>query len=190
MWTKIDRVAPIVPPISVEELKKHLRVDFPDDDEIIDTMLRAASEALEAECGLSFSVADYTVTLDCFPAREFTIPHGPITEISSIEYRDTDEVLQTLAPSLYEVELRSGRLRPVTGESWPNLGDSFSPVVITYQAGYPTQIPYPIAAAIRLVAADHYRNREASIEITAQMIEIPFGVQRMIDPFRRGRFGV
>jgi uncharacterized phiE125 gp8 family phage protein len=61
--------------------------------------------------------------------------------------------------------------------------------VVTWYAGYSatgTSVPAPVKAAILLLVAHLWKNREASAEVT--LTEIPFGVKTMLSTIGWGSY--
>src|SRR3990172_9167653 len=61
-----------------------------------------------------------------------------LQSITSITYIDTAGATQTWTSTLYEADIKSdiGKVRPVSGESYPSTDDIYNAVTIKFKAGY------------------------------------------------------
>ncbi len=127
-------------PITVAEAVEYCKL-YEDDFEaaIITNLIQAMTEYAEHLTGRVFVERTLKLTLDSLPSC-IELPHAPLISVSSVEYLDVDNVLQTFAPSDYEIDTISepGLFRLKTGVSSPPIGDGLNPVSITYVAGYHT----------------------------------------------------
>lgn len=118
--------------MSLAEAKLHLRVDFNDDDALIESLIEAATLAAEAYTSAGFTERSYLMTLgawpglgagsfgpdedgDEWPSRFGTsgrpsrwpnaihLPVRPLVSVSAITYLDSDGAVQTLATDQYVV---------------------------------------------------------------------------------------
>ena len=186
----------VVPIVSLEDCRAHLRVTPEDDsppshpdDALILAQLAAAREWIEGYTDRSLTPRTYDLALDHFPSNEILLPKPPATGIVSVVYFDTDGVQQTLAPSNYVLDSyqEPGWLLPASGFSWPSTYDTINAVTVRYTAGYtlwdnPVQaVPMPkmMRAAVLLLLGDLYENRENTT--TVRMEEIPYGVKSLCD---------
>ena len=183
--------APAVEPILPSDLKLHMRVDSEEENTLILAYIRAARIYLEDAKNQQFITATWEYRCEEFP-DEFVLNRSPLQSVTSIKYYDTDDVLQTLDSSLYEVDTYSvpGRVRPADGETWPVVDDRYNAITVTFVAGYGTSgsdVPEPTRHAIRLLAAHWFENREATT-VNARIDEIPIGVRALMDLDRIGGF--
>lgn len=167
-------VAPTELPISLDEVKDHLRYTASDQDAPLMAYIRAAVEQLDGAAGL-LNRALVTQTWEwkfrCFPAGDwFRVPLPPLQSVSSIQYIDTNGDTQTLAASKYNVldtdnPTRQGRVELAYGEVWPTLRDQENAVTVTFVAGYGTRndVPEFTRSLILLLVADAFRQREVSV---------------------------
>ncbi len=133
---------PAVLPVTLEEAKNHLRVDFAEDDAAIETYLRAATEHYDGRDGLlgrCLITQTWRLSLDRFPAG-ILIPLSPCRSIDAITYADKTGALQSFtafhATGLSSID--GARLSPVS--QWP----SGSTISVTFTAGYgdtPEDVP-------------------------------------------------
>lgn len=91
----------------------------------------------------------------------------PLLTITSIAYVDTNGDSQTFSSDDYSADLDSipGRAVLNYGESWPSTRTQPQAVTVTFTAGYGTAaaVPEEYKAAIKLLAAHLYENREPHI---------------------------
>lgn len=125
-----------------------------------------------------------------YPLRQaIRIPLAPVSAVNSIKYTDDNGSTITVDTSKYVVDLDAtpARLTPPWGEAWPIAWWRAGGVKIEFVAGY-TAVPADLKAAILLMIAHWYNAREAVVvnDSRAVAIEVPFGVQSIIDRYRVG----
>lgn len=125
-----------------------------------------------------------------YPLRQaIRIPLHPVTAINSVKYIADDGTTQTVDVSDYVVDLDAtpARLTPPWGDAWPIAWWRAGGVKIEFQAGY-TTLPADLKHAILLMIGHWYNAREAVVvnDSRAVAIELPFGVQSIIDRYRLG----
>lgn len=167
---------PVQEPVTLEEAKAHLRIDYDAEDALIASYIAAAREYCEVVTGLALAPATWEARLDAFPAGATELPYPPLVEVESVRYRDAhgDEV--TLDPAGYTVDTlaKPGTIAPV--DAWPDGSD----VRIRYRAGYADgQIPYAARQAILLLVGHWHAHREAVVT-GAIATEIPLAVDRLL----------
>ena len=97
----------------------------------------------------------------------------------------------TLDTTLYRVDRTQtpGAVRPLYGNTWPTHLVDQNSVAVTWWAGYSsngTSVPGSIKAALLMLVAHLWRNREATAE--AAFSEVPFGVKSLLDTMRWGGY--
>jgi uncharacterized phiE125 gp8 family phage protein len=151
-------------PVTLDEVKRRLRVGFTDEDTDIGLMISSARDHAEKYCNVLFAEQTVEIKCDCWVdlAR---LPVAPVSSVTSIAYVDTDGVGQTVDAAVYETRLDG--LEPAIvlayGKQWPStqLG---SRITVTAVAGY-DEAPPAVKHAILLYIADAYEVREnAKIE--------------------------
>src|SRR5262245_1528310 len=75
---------PAVEPLTLGEVKVHLRVDHTADDEDISDLITAARELCEEQSGRSLATQTWRLELDRFPAWSFRLLRGPLQSVTSI----------------------------------------------------------------------------------------------------------
>jgi uncharacterized phiE125 gp8 family phage protein len=187
MLTPIRTVAPAEPPISVSELKAHLRVDSTDEDALIGTLLDAAVQHVDGYSGvLGRALVTQTWTQDFDDWDDLCLALAPISSVT-VTYYDTANAQQTLSAPIYS--LLAGPAGPYIKLNWgqvfPNLFGREDAIRVTMVAGYgaATTVPAPIKAAIMLLAGHWYANREAVGQ--SSLAELPMAVNALLAPYRR-----
>lgn len=97
-------VAPAAEPISLPEAKKHLRVDFPDDDDLILGLISSARFDAENKCNRVLVTQQWELVLDGFPRRLF---NGAF--VTYAVYEQVVPNLQQLQTG-YTIRFRSGKI--------------------------------------------------------------------------------
>lgn len=182
--------APTEEPVSLAELKLHLRVDADDDNDIITSLGIAARQWFENALDKQLVTATWRIKLPTFPSWEIELPYPPLRSITSITYKDSDLDPQTLSSSTYDVITwqTPGMIRPKDGYSWPATGIAPDAVTILFAAGYgaAAAVPDLAKAGIKLLAAAWYENREAISEM--DMKPVPMAVDSIVASLRAYRF--
>lgn len=164
-------VRPTLEPISLAELKTHLRVDDDDDDELLSAIIQASREYVEVITRRALLTQTWDLCLQEWPADDFIkLPYGKLQSVTSVKWKDTDGTETTLTVTTdYLVETNGdgiGRVVLPYGVSWPS-GTLYpsNPITIRYVCGWTSAslIPASIKAACKLIAADLYQNREGQI---------------------------
>lgn len=201
---------PAVEPITLAEMKTHLRVSTTDQDDLITSLIIAAREYVEAYCGRSLVTQTREQLQDAFidgvtPIVQYEmmgwsmtpirVYYGPIQSVSSIKYIDSNGDQQTVDATFYELDIYSepARIVPAYLRYWPVARYKQDAISITYIAGYPGTgspldlaggIPRMLKAAIKLLVAQWYEFREATVEFRGGDVPIPFGIEALLMPFK------
>jgi len=170
--TPVRTTAPTGKLLTLDEVKQHLRVDGPDEDDLIQRLIDEATELLDGWNGLLGScllTQTWRQDLSRFPNGDrIQLPLEPVSAITYVKYYDTANVQQTLATSVYSGPFHD-ELGPFIslqfGQTWPVCYTRPDAVSITFAAGYANTaaVPEPIRKAARMVIADAYENRETAV---------------------------
>jgi uncharacterized phiE125 gp8 family phage protein len=184
---------PEVEPVTLDEVKDHLRVTNNLEDDLLTSLIATARQKLDGPRGLlgrCLITQQWRATLDGF-SREILFPFAPVSAVSAITYRDAAGIEQTLAADTYVVvglhDDELGSISPVRGRSWPLISYSPGSVSVTFTAGYgdaPEDVPEPIRTAIKMLVGHLYENREAVTVASGSMQETPIGWQDLIADYR------
>lgn len=184
-------------PLDVTTAKLQSRVIDALEDSLIQIYLDAAQAIVEAQIGRPLVQQTWRAQFDRFESA-LKLPGGPVSAINSVSYIDESGTTQTLDSTQYSPDTKSVPARvmpPPSGafpyhQYWPWHAAVPGAVAVEYVVGYaPTtgtppdygaNVPAPLKAAVLLLAADLYANREAG---GAAIVENP-AVDRLLFPYR------
>lgn len=180
---------PTVEPLTVEEVKLHLRIDYDNEDSWVAAQITSARQLVEDWTGRQMVTATRKVILDAFQC-ETELPRAPTTAVTGITYVDTDGATQTLSADVYTVDTDSepGRVYLAYNQSWPSTRTQPKAVEITYTCGYggPCDVPRGLKMAMLLLIGGWYENRE-SVSIV-DLKQVPLAVQALVSQYMIAEF--
>ena len=188
----VRTAAPAADPVSLEEAKRHLGVDFPDDDALITAQIGAAVAHLDGWAGVlgrCMVSQEWRQDFACWPVdRILRLPFPDVTAVT-VSYFDSSDVEQTVASSNYELlgDHLSGGVWLRDSFSMPSLyDDRRTPVRVAFTAGYGAvaAVPSALKAAILMHVGHLYENRE-SVVVGVSATEVPQSYEPLIAPYRR-----
>lgn len=195
-------VPPGVEPISLDEAKAHLRVQYAEEDATISGMISAAREQVESIGRRCLITRTYDYVLDSFgPSNgywnrairqagpgpgwlpisdaEIRPTASPLIAVVLISYRDQSGSIVTLDPASYEVSPGSpGRIVPSYGRTWPATRPGIDAVSVRFTAGFgPTadNVPFIYKHAIKLMVSHYWENRsptQSAAGITSTVMDL------------------
>ena len=161
-------VAPTVEPLTVEQLKAHLRVDDEESDYYLSSLITVVREQAEDRTERTLMPSTWTLRLPAFPSTDggsIELLRPPVMAITSVQYLDVNAIQRTVDPSTYLVDTANelGVLMPLA-RSWPATAEHPHAVTIVYTAGYANAeaVPAPIKQWMLLAAGDLYEMRQRS----------------------------
>lgn len=185
MLTPVRITAPANTPVSLSDVKAHCRVDHNDDDTVLTSLLNAAVAYLDGWSGvLGRCLVTQTWRQDFEAFGILRLALGPVASITSVTYYDADNEQQTLSADVYAhlTGPLGGYITLKPDQSWPSTYGRADAVSVTFVAGTAVaDVPASIKAAILLLVAHWYENREAA----GAASELPFSVSALLAPLRR-----
>jgi uncharacterized phiE125 gp8 family phage protein len=191
--------APTTEPVTLAEAKAHLRVDFTDDDTLIEALIGAARAAAEEFTNRALMAQTITQVLHCFPYATTRNPYAairlfksPLISLTSITYYDADDVATPLDVAGNDADViivstsEPATISPwITNmpDGWPEINDERpDAVTIVYSAGYAAAaaVPKPIKQAMLLMIGAWYERREDSAQNlpkASEMLLMPYVVR-------------
>lgn len=174
--------------IDVDAAKAWIKKETDDEDALISGLVSAAIATIEAQTGKNLSVKDFTQELAGFPGcYPYTVKllRGPVVTIASIDYDPSDGTDPATVADFRLIEGKNAALLPAYGQMWPLTLDGPGTVRISGTAGYADGEAPDLDQAALMLVAHWYQNREAvSVLSGAAAVEVPLGVQMLIQPYR------
>lgn len=150
-------------PVTLEEARNFIRVDYVIDNAIITELITAAREHLEKLTGLSFGEKTLKVYWERFETP-MELPYGPVGEVEECIDDEDEEV---------DFELKGLTFKKLHAYSTEGL-------TVTYTAGY-AELPMKLKNATERMVAFLYEKRQYGTENSSLMDQI----MQDIAPFRR-----
>lgn len=167
-------VPPAALPLTLDEVKEHLRVETNEEDVLISSYIAAVTSHLDGADGIlqrCLVPQEWTVDYagNCGCALEIPLP--PLIAVNSVSFVASDGTETPADPAAYTV-IGAGGSMPAkiapAGGSWGYSGA----LRITYEAGYETEIPQAILQYMRMVIADAHQNRQTIFQSTVNRIDL------------------
>lgn len=190
--------------VTLEDMKLFLRVDGTTDDDLISSLIDAATDMVKQYTRRAI----LTETLELIVDRptnsgmdeldrlgsgvhhttrqaamgwsnEIDLPFIPIQSVTSIKTYDATNTEHTMTASDYELDQQGGRIYLDNGVSWPSDLRDREAMVIRYVAGYgddPEDIPESIKLAVKMYVSNMYNCRESC--------EMPISCKALLEPYR------
>lgn len=183
------QVAPsVLLPFSVAEAKPYLKVDGsdPDEDALIEGLIRAAAEWWEKSTHTALMEAEYVTVLGRLGA-ELSELRGPVTQVLSLTYATEASVNTVGTVADYAIsDGRPGVLLYLGSTPLPVLRAGYpEPVRVRYKAGFTqvSQVPALIKQALQLTVNHWYENRQNAL-VGMSVVEVPQTAQAIVRLFR------
>lgn len=210
-WSRLRLVAaPTDDVVTLAQAKAHLRISWNDEDDYITQVIAASRAVIEGPNGAGICLTPQTwrLSLDIFPGSirhagrashavgyemgniysEIRIPLGPVTQITSITYKDQDNNDQTVADFRVDYDTAPCRIWPARDQAWPIVLYEPGAVKVEFTAGF-GDTPADLGWAMLLLISHFYEHREAVVGVLDRSItptEFPFGVTAILDRYRVG----
>ena len=180
-------------PISLDDVKLHLKIDTDTtEDSLLTALIYAAQEVVENYCRTRLFTTVEEYYLDQFPFEyQITLPKHPISAITYCQYIDTAGVTQTLDAANYLADTVSkpGRLCLQYAKFWPVTRWIDNAVWVRYSVGFGTTtatIPPVLKQAMLLIIGHYYQNK-ADVLINTHIEQLPDASLRLMNIHRYKR---
>ena len=135
--------APRAQPVSRSYVKLHSRIVLADEDLLLDTWIRTATDEVQSLTWRQLVTAIFDYVGDCFPSGSLIrLPRAPLRRVESIKYLDASGVEQTFASANYRVlpgsDIEPGYVELGYGKTWPTTYPVRNAVTIRLTGGYAT----------------------------------------------------
>jgi uncharacterized phiE125 gp8 family phage protein len=170
-------------PLTLAQVKAHLRVDFTDDDSLIQIYLAAATSYAESFMGVALIDQTWDYYFDAFPtdSAPIQLPRSPLIEVMEFVGEDVP-----LSDYLVDYATLPGRVYLTSTGAWPTVYGVTNVGRIRFRAGYvdkqgsPTgEIPSDILSAILLIVGTLYAHRE-TIVVGQSPASLPWSAEQLL----------
>lgn len=178
---------PAAPVVGWADAKKHLRLSGEVEKAYVEGLIEAATGHLAGVDGLlgrSLGAQVLELRQDACAIRDrVRLRYGPVIELVSVQYRDTNGDLHTADNTEFELV---GSDLVAAGAAFAWEGDAYhrEAIRVRYRAGYEDGIPAPLRTAILLMVGDLYRNRETVTAVEMHKVPMSATVDALLQPFR------
>lgn len=163
----------VTEPITLVEAKNYLRVDYPEDDDLIEALITSARVRLEQYAGVAMT--NRTLQVVAFMSEFIELPYVPMGTLLTVEYwNDQDwvelqegdyNIIGITTTKIYAVSYGAGEYR------------------FTYTCGYNEVVPTMKTATYKMLA-DLYEYRESSVEASQPSANLTTAYELM-KPYKR-----
>ena len=187
-------LAPVAEPVSLNDLKLHLRIDPDalDEDEYLEGLEITARKQAEDYMGRAIMTTTFDYFLSGWPRSNFIkLPYGNLVSVTSVAWKDQDGVSDTLTVTTdYLVETNGegiGKIVLPYSVTWPS-GTLYpsNPISIRYICGWASAdlVPAGIKSAIKLLVAKLYESRGEDVIGPGLSINEDQTAQRLLASYR------
>lgn len=175
-------IEPAVEPVSLAEMKTHLRLTSTAEDAFLEQLIKAARSQVEQETRRALITQSWRLYLDVWPVgRVVSLPVAPIQGIGQILVFDQDGLPQALSEEDWRLDKSTSpaRIRVKPGAGLPS--SAVMSIEIDFTAGYgaaASDVPADLRQSVRLLAAHWFEHREAGTELA--MASVPHGLDRLL----------
>lgn len=179
---------PALEPVSLADVKAHLRIDTDDDDALLSAAIVSARIHVEAATRRMLIEQAWRIYLDGWPRKRIVIlPVAPLLSIDSVTVYDAGGTPQVVDADDYETDLISVPARLVLGATAPSpVGRVTNGVEIEVTAGYGTtsiDVPSPLRHAVMMLVGHWYEHRGA-VGHDMAVHAAPLGFEALVAPYR------
>jgi uncharacterized phiE125 gp8 family phage protein len=179
---------PALEPVSLADVKAHLRVEHDDDDMLLTAAIASARFHVETVTRRVLIEQSWRIHLDAWPRKRIIkLQVAPLISVDSVAVLDAAGTPQTIDPDDYEVDAVSvpGRLVLGSAVAAP-AGGAVNGISIAVTAGYgPSSVDVPSALrqAVLMLVTHWYEHRGAVGHDLAVLVA-PLGFEALVAPYR------
>lgn len=186
------KTAPAAEPVDISDIRSHLRIDTDADEALFKLYIAAARKMAEDLCGPLITQTWYQYQ-DAWPSDGHLLIGKPrLQTVTAVKYTPlTALVASTFAAANYTVDTKRENSPQIVLKdscSWPgNELFNVNPVEIEFVCGYGDawdSVPETIVLAIAFLVSHWYENRLPVVNVTGNMVEVPFGIEGLLGNYR------
>lgn len=178
--------APATEPLTLTEVKVHLRVTGSSEDDYITALIVVARNTVEAQTYRPLVTQTWRLDLDYseLTLAVINLNKAPLQTLSFVKYYNSDNTLTTLDTTEYDysVDGNPARVKLITV---PTCYDKFGTLQIQFVCGYgaAAAVPTALKQAMLIIIGNMYENRQDVITGSTAS-ELPKASQYLMEPYR------
>ncbi|HEY4343039.1 MAG TPA: head-tail connector protein [Parvibaculum sp.] len=175
---------PAEEPVTLAEVRAHLRLDGTGEDALLTAFITAARAVLEGETRRAFVTQSWRLLLDEWPGAAVRLPLAPSAAVTAVMI----DGVGALDPAFYQTALAGDEPRIVAAGTWPAPLRRVAGIAIDFTAGYgdAAAVPAPLKQAVLMLVAHWFEHREP-VSFGDAPAEMPLAVSALVAPYRRMR---
>jgi uncharacterized phiE125 gp8 family phage protein len=182
---------PLVEPLELTEMKRWLRVDHGDDDQLILGLVRAARERVEARTGRTLLAQTWRIVLDQWPGDgRVALPVMPVMSVIAVRVSNSGGLFNVISPTAYTLDARfepaTLTLNQITQPGVVRGGIEVD--VVTGYGVNPADCPGSLRQAMLLMIGEAYARRGPDQSIV-QRAPVVAEIERLLTPYCSIRLG-
>lgn len=179
---------PAAEPVTVADVKAHLRIDGGDEDILLASLLLTSRLHVETALSLALISQSWTLRLDRWPPRRaIELPLAPLRAVDEVRVKAANGTADIVPAESYLVDLAARPARLIWNNVVPRAPQvPAGGIEIDLTAGFgddASSVPAPLKHAILMLAAHWYEHRDPN-DIGADGTRVPDAVSSLINPFR------
>lgn len=178
--------AATVEPLTIAEAREHIQITHTDDDNYIQSLIKAARAVVEGYTGRALIQRTVAVDFDSNEAQSpLELPLGKLQSVSSFAYYDVEgNSTAVTSTDYYIASTNPGRL--VAKNAGWNVQRNWKAITVTYVAGYgstASSVPDDLRHGLKIILADLWENA-ASDAPMHDPYPIPRAAKLLLAPYR------
>ena len=179
---------PALEPVSLADVKAHLRVDHDDDDALLTAAIVSARVHVESATRRKLIEQEWRVYLDRWPRKRILrVPVAPLISVDAVRIYDAEGEPNLVDSDDYEVDSAAVPGRLVLAATAPSpVGRAVNGIEIDVTAGYGAttlDVPSPLRHAVMMLVAHWYEHRGA-VGHDLAVLSAPLGFEALTAPYR------
>lgn len=187
--TPIALAGPAVEPVTLDAMKRYLRLDNTDEDELVSALITAGRLTVERTARLSLIEQSWRVRLPSWPRdRAVPLPVYPVIAVEAVRLVGAAGPPDVLAAELYRLDLGGDPVRLLIDAAAPEPTGTRGAIEIDVTCGFgatAAAVPEPLLLAIHRMVAHWFEHR--GDEAPRLGSALPADVQALIAPYLRPR---
>ncbi|MEP0320595.1 head-tail connector protein [Bauldia litoralis] len=179
---------PALEPVSLADVKAHLRVDASDEDALLTAAIVSARVHVESATRRVLIEQGWRIYYDAWPRRRIVrLPVAPLMSVDAVTIYDAAGDPQVVDAEDYEADVAASPARLVLAANAPTpVGRAVNGIEIDVTAGYgatSVDVPAALRQAVLMLVAHWYEHRGAVGHDLAVLVA-PLGFEALIAPYR------